>query len=88
MTKVESPSIGPEGRLSARGNMTTVNAVVPGTPKWAEVIAIRIVAQKYASEVNAIQTELLFAYAQGYQDAGRDKVLLETQEGRQAQKAG
>lgn len=51
-----------------------------GTPRWAEAIAIRIVAKKYASEVEAIQTELLFAYAQGYQDAGRDKEQIQAQE--------
>jgi hypothetical protein len=58
--------------------MTTVSALFPGTPKWAEVIAIRLVATKYASEVEAIKTELMFAYAQGYQDAGRDKAKLES----------
>ncbi len=55
-----------------------VSALVPGTPKWAEVIAIRIVAEKYASEVSKIQTELMFAYAQGYQDAGSDKAKLDS----------
>lgn len=51
-----------------------------GTPEWAMVIAIRIVAKKYASEVDAIKAELMFAYAQGYQDAGKDKETIQSQE--------
>ena len=52
--------------------MTTIQTPHPGTPKWAEVIAIRLVAKKYSSEVEAIQTELMFAYASGWQDAKKE----------------
>ncbi len=62
--------------------MTTVKVIIPGTPKWAETIAIRIVAEKYHKEVAAIKTEIMFAYAQGYQDSTKDKETIQSQEGK------
>ena len=52
--------------------MTNVKPLVSGSSRWAEIRATRIVAEKYASEVDAIKTELMFAYAQGYQDGKRE----------------
>ena len=49
-----------------------VKALQKGTAAWANVIATRIVAAKYAVEVEAIRAELMYAYADGFLEGRED----------------
>lgn len=44
----------------------------PGTPIWAARIASIAMDQCHNEQRNAIATELMYAYAQGYQDGKRE----------------
>lgn len=49
-----------------------VKALQKGTAAWARVIATRLVAAKYAHEVEAIRAELMYAFADGFLEGLED----------------